>query len=196
MRFNKKFPKKLTALAVIGAFLFQQVACAFPTIGAKEVIFPIARHEAISECGGGDALDKGECQLSEGHQWQQLSFPLEVILSFGLNQDSSDHEYPKQTHQNDPHPLREPFKEITSQSHRKNCFIKVQEEFRNGFASAFANELFPHVLSILYSVCRSKNFVSVQQGIAVGVAETIDNPVIAAAVTSAIGGGLRGRYGR
>ncbi len=32
----------------------------------------------------------------------------------------------------------------------------------------------------------------VQQGIAVGVAETFDNPVIAAAVTSAIGGGLRG----
>lgn len=129
-----------------------------PIIGLKETIFPIACPKVIVECGGGDVPDKGEHQLSEGRRWQQLSFPLEIILSFGLSQDSSDHKDPKQTHQNDPHPLREPFKEITSQSYRKDCFVKIQEESRNSLTPTFTNERFPHKLSILYSVYTSKDF--------------------------------------
>ena len=113
----------------------------------------------IVGAGGGDVPDTEKRQLSEGRRWRQLSFPLEIILSFGLKQDSHNHEDPKQTHQSNAHPLRKPFKEITSQSYGKDCFIQVQEEPRDSLTSPSANELFPHKLSILYSMCRNKDFV-------------------------------------
>ena len=42
------------------------------------------------------------------------------------------------------------------------------------------------------STAKSLGVAMVEQGVAIGVAKTFDNPIIAAAVSSAVAGGLRG----
>ena len=46
------------------------------------------------------------------------------------------------------------------------------------------------------SAAKSLGVAMVEQGVAIGAAKTFDNPVIAAAVSSAVGGGLHGQSGR
>ncbi|GEM_PF-5064492 len=127
---SKKFVNKLTALAIVSAFLFQQVAWANPAIELGWISLDITKNDTLHlsvEDDGDGVLDTEERQLSPKRQWQRLTFPLEIILSFGLHQDARDHKDPKQTGQRNAHLLGKSLKEITSQTHSKYSFVKIEQ---------------------------------------------------------------------